>query len=449
MTPFRPIHIEAERAVLGCALFHEEAALELSKASETLFAHRKHKAVFQAIRSLVTENEPILPTSVCERIRKLDMWSDSGDSGKVSMPFLTNLLDKTIPPAQVRAYIKILQNAARQRSILEAAEKVSEAAGQRFLDPDELGALQENFQQAAFQLSVSDPEHRGPEPVSHLLTQLVCELDGKIQRRDSKSGIMTGFSKLDQYTSGFQPGELVIVCGRPGHGKTAFALDVCLNAAHTAPVLLFSLEMSAGQIAQRLAAKLGKLNLRAIRSASLRNPEFSNLVCALGTAEDLQLYVDDSAALSPVQVRSRARELGVRIGLSPGLIVVDYLQLMAPDRKYDSREREVAAISREMKLTAKALNCPVILLSQLNRELERRTDKRPQLSDLRESGAIEQDADCVIGLDLPFNYTNQDQDRTKAEAILLKQRNGPVGMVPLFWQPETATFHNGMCEGDR
>ena len=445
MTPFRPVHVEAERAALGCALLDENAARELSKSPERFFSRKQHRAVFNAISTLVAGDEPVILASVCERLKKAGAWSDNGDEGKVSTELLIDLTNKAVPPAQLKAYVRMLGNAARQRSILEACDRVSKQACERFLDREELAALQESFQQAAFQLVVSDPEQKAPQPVSALLSQLVTDLDTRAQRRNRPTGIMSAFSKLDLYTTGFHPGELIIVCARPGHGKTAIALDVALNtAAQGTPVLLFSLEMSAGQIGQRLAAKLGSINLRSIRGATLQDHEFSQLVTVLGDTEGLQLYVDDSAALSPMQVRSRARELAIRIGRPLGLIVVDYLQLMSPSKRYDSREREVASISREMKLNAKVLNCPILLLSQLNSQVESRADKRPMLSDLRESGAIEQDADCVIGLHLPFNYSNDDQDRNKAEAILLKQRNGPVGMVPLFWQPETATFHDPM-----
>jgi replicative DNA helicase len=336
----------------------------------------------------------------------------------------------------------LLKNAAKQRSIIEAARRVEQKASERFLDEEELTQLQDSFQQAAFQIAVADEERRGPEPISSLLGSLIHDLDARAERRNLPSGIRTGFTKLDHYTTGFQPGELVIVCGRPGHGKTAFALDVSLYVARHVPVVLFSLEMSANQIAQRLAAKLGRINLRTVRSATLSDTEFSRLVTAWGQSDDLQLYIDDSGIVSPAQVRSRARELAIRIGRPAGLIMVDYLQLMAPGRKYDNREREIASISREMKLTAKVLNCPVLMASQLNRELEKRADKRPIVSDLRESGAIEQDCDVCIGLYLPFNYSNQDEDRNEAEAILLKQRNGPIGTISLFWQSETTSFHD-------
>jgi replicative DNA helicase len=213
-------------------------------------------------------------------------------------------------------------------------------------------------------------------------------------------------------------------------------------------VAYFSLEMSEEQNGERLLAGQTGINLQWIKkSKDLQRQQFDALVKATGDLSDLPLFIDQSSSLSTAQIRFRVQSISVKSKIAIGLVIVDYLQIMTPGRKYDSREREISSLSREMKQLAKDLKVPVILLSQLNRELEKRADKRPVLADLRESGAIEQDADLVIGLFQPFPYTNLDQDRGKAEAIILKQRNGPIGAIDLKWVPETATFHDASPQG--
>jgi replicative DNA helicase len=440
---FVPINREAEAAALGCALVADEAAQVLATMPAHLFAVRKHRAVHDAIKSLLSEQDIVSLAMLRTILSKSGNWSDddNGNGHAVTMDYLADLTDNAPPPAQIVAYGRLLRDAYLQRRIMETSRKIAEQASTRFLDSDELAELQESFQQTAFDLGVSTG---GKKRLTHVKDILGGVLDTIQARRDgslTQFGISTGFRKLDENTGGFRPGELIIVAARPGMGKTSFALDAALNAVAQGPVAFFSVEMGAEQIGQRLLSKKAAVNLRFLRSGQIEEYQIESVVNALGTLSDHALYVDDDPAVTPAQIRFRVRELSVKTKAAVGLVIVDYLQIMSSGRKFDSREREVSHLSREMKRLTKDLDCPIVLLSQLNRELERRQDKRPTLADLRESGAIEQDADLVVGLFQPFPYTNNDEDRGKAEAIILKQRNGPIGTIDLMWSPETATYH--------
>ncbi len=445
MNPFRPIHIEAERGVLHTVFADDEAALFVSKLPSQYFGSRKHKALHCAIQEIIHAGQDVNVETLRRSLFKAGQWTDDSEQSreKLSLDDLFQVMnDETAPmPAQVRTYAGFLKDAYRQRRIFYQAQKLLAKAGERLLASDELSELEDSFQQAAFgTVSSLDGEREGLRPVSKVLGEVIDDLSDKAM--NTRKGIRTGFRKFDEKVGGLQPGELTIICGRPGHGKTAFALDVAKHAADQTAVAFFSLEMSREQLGQRLMAEGGGINLMRIRSGQLDDHDWGKLTDMLGDLDGMPLYIDDSPSVTPGQIRARCREISVKTGVQIGLIIVDYLQLMHPGRRFDSREREIATISREMKLTAKALNCSVILLSQLNRQLEQRKDKRPLLSDLRESGAIEQDGDRVLALYQPFQYSGLDEDRYKAEAILLKQRNGPVGTVDLHWTPETASFHN-------
>ena len=445
MSRFIAQNRQAEAATLACTFGSEEAARRVAALPECLFTTGKHRNILRAIKALVDSDQTVEPIFLKQPLEAAGKWDDSsnGQSDRVSLQDLLSLEELHAVPSQVNAYIRLMQQAHRQRQICQQVEKIRDQASQRFLTEEELAALEENFQQAAFEISVGDHTRRdGPATLKRVMSETFQALADRYDGRTSRYGIRTGFEKLDRYTTGFHPGELVIVCGRPGMGKTALALDVALSAVHETPVALFSLEMSSEQIGQRLLAKRAAVNIRSIRSGTLEEYEWKKVVTAMGDLTDFLLYVDDTSTLSPAQIRSRVREISVRTKASVGLVIVDYLQILSPSRRIEHREQQISSISREMKRIAKDLSCPVILLSQLNRDLERRADKRPTLADLRESGAIEQDADCVIGLYQPFVYSDKDDERGKAEAIILKQRNGPIGTIDLRWVPETATFLN-------
>ena len=409
MTRFVPQNRDAEAAALACAFFDDEAARIIARTPENFFTTEKHRSLQAGIKACVARDQAVDMIFLPKALQEVGKWADSGngESDLVNRDDLFRFQDLNPVASQIRGYVRLIQQAHRQRRMCEASEKIRDAGSQRFLTEDELADLEDSFQQAAFEISVGDHARRdGPVNLERVMSETFQSLADRYEGRKSRFGIKTGFAKLDHYTTGFHPGELVIVAGRPGMGKTALALDVALSAVHESPVALFSLEMSVEQIGQRLLAKRAAVNIRSVRSGSLEDYEWKKVVTAMGDLSEFHLYVDDTSTLSPAQIRTRVRETSVRSKAAVGLVIVDYLQIMSPSRRMDSREREVSSISREMKRLAKDLFCPVVLLSQLNRELERRADKRPTLADLRESGAIEQDADLVVGLYQPYVYTN-------------------------------------------
>jgi replicative DNA helicase len=444
MKTFRPENREAECAALGCALRGDDAAHALVTIPEEYFTTGKYRALHFAIKESLARQEGVNPVILRETLLKARWWDDNGDgqAEKVTMDFLSDLQDQAPPPSQIKAYIRLMKNAYHQRRILQEARKIEDLAGNEFLSDEDLNALEDAWQESAFAVSMNQQDRGGLKPVKAVITETFASIEARHNRTKAPYGIATGLSKLDALTTGLHPGELIIIAGRPGQGKTSFALEIATNAVRQTPTALFSLEMSAEQVGQRLLAKEARVNLRRIRAGYLEKYHFNALVSAMGDLSDYPLFVDDSATLTPAQIRFRVRNISVKSKNPIGLLIVDYLQIMSPGRRYDNREREISSLSREMKQLAKDLNCPVVLLSQLNRELEKRADKRPTLADLRESGAIEQDADVVIGLYQPFTYSNKREDHGKAQAIILKQRNGPVGSVDLLWTPETATFWN-------
>lgn len=444
MNHFRPINHDAEAAAIGCAVIDQDAARMLAKAPAEYFTTGKNKALHAAIRECVQSDTLVDPLTLQPILAKAGNWSDVHCNGAVSMVDILELIDKAGPAVGIRAYIDLMRSARRQRRLISTFQPIVDKARERFLDHEELDALEESSQRGALSLITSESENRRPRSMGEIVPQVFEIIEARFDGRMSRYGLPTPFGKLNRFTTGFHPGQLIIVCGRPGHGKTSFGLDLAAHVASETLVSFFSLEMSADELTQRLLAKKASVNIQNVRSGNLQQSELDRVVTAMGNLEECGLVIDDSAALSPAQIRFRVRETSSRLKRPVGLIVVDYLQLMAPSKKQDSREQVIASISREMKQLSKELGVPVVLLSQLNRQLEQRADKRPQLADLRESGAIEQDADLVVALYEPYLYTNADEDRNKAECLILKQRSGPVGMLPLHWSPETASFHDPM-----
>jgi len=443
MKSFSPCSTDAEFACLGCALNSKEAAELVAGLDPNLFVREKHRHLYRAIRDCIADDEAPDLITVVPRLKNRGVMAGPDDQGgsRVSTDDLVNMTEAGPVPQQAKQYAAILKALYEQRQIIKAAEKILARATEGPVTFEELADLKDEFQQTAFDLTVaSDGDSEGLRPLDGIMGNVITTLEARYSGRISPHGVESGFGRLDRWTTGFHAGELIVIAARPGMGKTSLALNIALHAAGKIPVCFFSLEMSAGEIGQRLLARKATLNLRDVRTGQVHRTDFDRIVESSAELAEQHLYVDDSATISPIQIRSGVRQWAVQRKEAVGLVVVDYLQIMSPSRRYDNREREVASISREMKAVAKDLNVPVILLSQLNRQLEQRRDKRPVLADLRESGAIEQDADCVCGLYQPYPYTDADEDRGKAECIILKQRNGPVGTVDLEWVAETCSF---------
>jgi len=437
---FRPVAGNSERIVLGLALVDETAAQAVAELPVDIFGTRKHQVIHQAIVEAWGRHATVNVQTVIESLQRTGRFASDKTGSGISHDDLFELDENLPPSAQMKGHRRILAAAARQRRLLESAEKIAGKAGERFLDDTELSQLEADFQAAAFSSVQEQAADRGPVDLQTVVSSAFQEISEKYEGKRSSVGLTSGVKALDAATNGFHGSELIIVSARPGCGKTSFVLKIALAAAQRVPVYLASLEMSAQQIGERFFAMTGNVDLRHVRSGQLQPHQWQSLTDALGRLSDYPIYVDDRSNLSPAMLKSRVQRLAVDTKRPMGLLLVDYLQLMAPGQRFDTREREVATISRDLKLLAKTLDVPVIVACQLNRQLEQRKDRRPMLADLRESGALEQDADLVLGLYLPFNYTGEDEDRDKAECIIMKQRNGPVGTLGLHWNPETTTF---------
>mgnify|MGYP000849040230 CR=1 FL=1 len=433
MPNMRPRNEEAEKKALIAALSDQDACSQLTQLPETFFDAEAHRMLFRCLLDSVQAGKGGEFVDVSMRVGRLPegirqyIIAECFDLGRYSVADL----EDTIP---------LLRAAKVQREIYYASKDAFDKTGNGPLEPHEVSDAHEGLAQAILSMKADDGKPRGLVPISQVVSRCLDDVCVRMERR-TPSGIPSGFAELDTFTGGFEKGDLIIVCGRPGMGKSSFAFDIATHASRSHNVAVFSLEMGELQFGHRHFSREAKVNLLRLRNGQIDQNEMDRLVDVSGESENLGLFVDVSSGITPVHVRLKSQELMVRRGLALSLIVVDYLQLAQGTSHSNSREQEVSSISRELKAIAKDLDCPVIALCQLNRKVEERSNKRPMLSDLRESGAIEQDADLVIGLYYD-RYYNESADKNEAEAILMKQRNGPTGTIKLRWIPEWATFQN-------
>jgi replicative DNA helicase len=437
-----PHSIEAEQSVIGGLLLENEA---LDKIADILtaedFYQFDHKTIFQHIAKLIERNRPADIVTVAESLESTAELSTIG-----GIAYLASLAQNTPTAANIRRYAEIVRERAIMRKLVTVGSGIAESAyspngrdAQQLLDEAEAKIFQiaEGGQRSS----------QGFQDIKELLPQVAERID-MLFSRDNQSdvtGIPTGFSDLDSMTSGFQGGDLIIVAGRPSMGKTAFSLNIAENVALDTglPVAVFSMEMASTQLAMRMIGSVGRLDQHRMRTGRLEDEDWEKLTTALGKLNEAPIFIDEGAGLSSFDVRARARRLHRQCG-KLGLIVIDYLQLMsAPAGKQgENRATEISEISRSLKALAKELDCPVVALSQLNRSVEQRPDKRPVMSDLRESGAIEQDADLILFIYRDEVYNPDSEDKGTAEIIVGKQRNGPIGRVRLTFIGENTRFEN-------
>lgn len=438
-----PYSLEAEQSVLGTLLLENTAWDKVGdKLCAQDFYSPANKAVFSCILDLLGRNQPADTLTVADALRS------SGELEKVGgETYLYTLANTTPTVSNVVAYADIVREYALSRQLLAAAQKISDAVyhpqgrdGRTLLDQAE----QIIFRIAQQRLSTDS----GPLPIGDILSQTTEKIDQLHRSSNALTGISTGFSDLDEMTSGLQEGELIVVAARPSMGKTAFSMNIAEHAAmhRTAPVLVFSMEMPSDMLAARMLSSLGRINQNKVRTGKLAEDDWPRITSAVGMLSNAPLFIDDSPALSPTDVRARARRLAREQGGKLGLIIVDYLQLMQAPQLKENRNAEISAISRSLKLLAREMAVPVIALSQLNRSLEQRTDKRPVMSDIRESGAIEQDADLILFIYRDEVYQPQTMEKGVAEIIIAKQRNGPIGKVKLTFLGEFTRFENYVPE---
>ncbi|HDV6329984.1 TPA: replicative DNA helicase [Burkholderia cenocepacia] len=431
---------EAEQSILGALLLDNGALEEIAGiVSEADFTIGEHALVFKAIRELIQRGARADAVTVFERLHSVD--------AKVDQPlaFLTDLVHATPSAAGIRHYAEIVRNRSISRRMLRVSERLRNAVlkpgGKSPLEL--LDLAQGELLKIADTSSAADDEFR---PISAALTSVIQRIDDRYHAGGAAQigGTATGFVDLDRHTDGMHGGELIVVAGRPSMGKTSYAMNIAEHVAVELrmPVAVLSLEMPDDQLATRMLAGTSRINQHKLRTASLRDDDWSRLTHGTQILVDAPVYVLDSSSVTPLQFKAKLRRLQRVVG-KLGLIIVDYLQLMSGDGgSGENRTSEVSQISRELKKTAKEFDAPVIALSQLNRGLEQRPNKRPMMSDLRESGAIEQDADVIQFIYRDEVYNPDSADRGTAELIIAKQRNGPLATVRLAFRNELARFEN-------
>ncbi|MBI2377046.1 MAG: replicative DNA helicase [Deltaproteobacteria bacterium] len=428
-----PQDIEAERAVLGSILLSNEAvysAMEILRTED--FYRPAHALIYRAMLDLTSRGEPVDLVTLQAQLQATQQLEAVGGAGPI-----IELATAVPTAANVRHYAEIVRRVSTRRRLIDAATGIVGLA----FENGNADEVLDTAERAIFEVS-QDRAKKSLVPVSEIVKETFQRVIKLFDEKKAITGVTTGFTKLDSITSGLQPSDLVIVAGRPSMGKTAFALNLATSAAlkDKRPVAVFSLEMSKEQLVTRMLCSEGRIDSFKLRGGFLSESDWPKLAKAAGTISEAPIYIDDTAAASVLEVRAKCRRLAAENDL--GLVVVDYLQLMRGTGNTQGREQEISEISRGLKSLAKELNIPVIALSQLNRSLEQRTDKRPMLSDLRESGAIEQDADVIMFVYRDEVYKPDTQDKGVAEIIIGKQRNGPIGIVRLKFFLEHTRFEN-------
>ncbi len=423
---------ESEEALIGAVLINPEAYLEVQAlvSDEDFYIHR-HRWIWEAVGELHTRRSPVDFLTVTEAL------DQCGRLGEIGGPaYLTALINATPTSLHAAAYASLVAEHAVRRRMLEAANQIARLAYQESLPAET--ALEES-ERAVFNVSRRMALH-DLRPLGQIVGGLYDQVQ-EASRTDYPPGIPTGFADLDRFLGGMQPADFLVVAGRPGMGKTSFLLNIARSAAgqHGSHVAIFSLEMSGDQLGYRLLAQESGLDGQRLRCGKLSEDEWPRLVQAIETLAGLPIYVDDTPALTPGQLRSRCQRLYSEHGLD--LVVLDYLQLMSGGGRFTSRQEEVSHISRQVKALAKDLNLPVLAAAQLSRAVEQRNDKHPMLSDLRESGSIEQDSDAVI-----FLYRSEGGPAGLVDVDLAKHRNGPTGTASLVFQAGQTRFRNAAAE---
>jgi replicative DNA helicase len=420
-----PHHDESEQSVLG-GLLIDNTALDRVEISEHDFYGDDHRRIWRAIVSLIDAGKPADVVTVAEALQA------SGDLERAGgLSYIAALAAQTPSAANIRSYAKAVRSRAVMRRLIEIGVRISDLG---YAGGDAAKAVTE-AQQAVMELDVTEASQESVS-IRDALRAMVERVDAAFN--GTYQPLKTGFADLDAAIVGLEPGDLIIVAGRPSMGKTALAMQIAEHVSETVPVQVFSLEMSASMLAMRMAAGAGKIDLLKLRTGSLAGDEWGNLTYAVGKLNNRSLYIDDRSSLTVAQIRARARQTKRKHGL--GLVVIDYIGLI--DAHGENRAVALASVSRSLKAMARELSVPVIVLSQLNRQVTGRTDKRPLLSDLRESGAIEQDADLILLLHRDDYYDPDSEYKGVAECIIGKQRNGPTGRIPLAFNAETARFGN-------
>ena len=436
-----PHSIEAEQSVLGGLLLDNLAwdrAADLLTESD--FYRYEHRQIYAAISSLVGGGKPADVVTVNEHLQSLGRADDCG-----GLVYLNALAQSVPSAANIRRYAEIVRERAVLRKLIGASDEIATQAFNPQGKP--VTQILDEAESRIFQIGEEGSRSKqGFIGIDKLVVELIDRVTELHENgAEEVTGVRTGFYDLDRYTAGLQKGDLLVLAARPSMGKTAFALNMAEHVAvrEELPVLVFSMEMGASQLAVRMVGSLGRIDQQHLRTGALRDDEWTRLTEAVDQLGKVSLFIDETAALNPAELRARARRMARQFGGTLGLIVVDYLQLMSGSAGSDeNRATELGEISRGLKALAKELQCPVLALSQLNRSVESRNDKRPLMSDLRESGAIEQDADVIMFIYRDDYYNKDSKEPGVAEIIIAKQRNGPVGTLKLTFLKPLTRFDN-------
>lgn len=433
-----PHHIESEQSVLG-ALLVDPAALDLvaDVLRESDFWLDAHRRIYRHITRMVLASQSVDVVTVAESIDRSNETDQTG-----GLAYLAEIANATPSAANVRGYALIVADRALRRALLAAALETEREASGAAVSGSSAVALVDAAQARLTALADARLSANEPEPIQPFLAEVITDIEALAVSGKPLAGLSTGFIELDNRTTGLHPGNLIVIAGRPAMGKTALALNIaehCVLAGGTA--LVFSMEMTRRELAARNLAAIGGIKLDVIRTGKLTDEDWDKASMALGKLHEANLIVDETGGLTIGQLRAKARRVRRKMNRLD-LVVVDYLQLMEADRSGENRNAEITAISRGLKAIAKELQCPLIALSQLSRKVEERTNKRPIMSDLRESGAIEQDADLVLMMYREEYYKPDTPDRGLAEVIIGKQRNGPTGDIRLHFDGEYSRFRN-------
>lgn len=435
----RPPHsVEAEQSILGGLMLDNQVWDNISsKLCETDFYRTEHRTLFRAIADLAKKEQPFDVVTILDNLKSNNELDDAGGE-----TYLFELATNTPSVANVSAYADIVREKSVQRQLISIATEIADSA----YNPAgrEVQELLDVAETKVFAIAEQTATNGGPEMIKSILVRTVEKIDALYHNGDALTGLATGLSDLDEKTSGLQPSDLIIVAGRPSMGKTTLVMNMAEHAAIEGkkPVLVFSMEMPSDSLAMRMMSSLGRIDQHNIRTGKLNDDDWPRVTSAVHMLSEAPLFIDDTPAMSPSEMRARARRLAKEHG-QLGLIVVDYLQLMkVPGFKAENRTAEISEISRSLKSLAKELKVPVVALSQLNRSLEQRTDKRPVMSDLRESGAIEQDADLICFIYRDEVYNEDSNDKGVAEIIIAKQRNGPIGKVRVAFLGKYTRFED-------
>ncbi|MCR2044371.1 replicative DNA helicase [Anaerosalibacter massiliensis] len=429
-----PHSLEAEQSVLGAMIVDKEA---INTAVETIqpndFYKEANKEIYETILELYNKNEPVDLITLSEEMKRRGTLDSIGGIG-----YLTSLSGGVATTANVEYYCKIVEEKSTLRQLIKSCDEI---VSKSYEDSEDVNAIIEKAEKNIFDIT-QGRNNDGFFPIKEVLLESFTKIEEMSMKGDGLTGLTTGFIDIDDKLSGLQKSDLVLLAARPSMGKTALGLNIALNSSleANANVAVFSLEMSKEQLVQRMLSSISHVDLQNIISGKLDEDEWVKIIEAMGPLSETNIYIDDTAGISLMEMKAKCRKLKIESGLD--LVVIDYLQLMQSDTPHESRQQEISSISRGLKALAKEMDCPVLALSQLSRAPELRSDHRPILSDLRESGAIEQDADVVMFL-YRDEYYNEDSDKKNiGEVIVAKHRNGPTGTVDLVWMGQYTKFVN-------